>query len=139
VKRHSLWIIVIVLVLAASAYSAFGVVKAHKKRKLAAETEAALFHYSQSLRPGLTRKEVEHYLQGQHTLSSERCCSVGRRAFSTSVKVGDDDTPWYCSEWPVYILFEFTAAHAQANGFTPPNPDDVLDQVNLGSNGEGCL
>jgi hypothetical protein len=31
------------------------------------------------------------------------------------------------------------ATPAPPNGFTPPNPDDVLDQVNLGSNGEGCL
>lgn len=140
-NRRALWIFIVVLVVVVLAYSAFGVVKAHNKRKLAADTQAALLHYSQNLRPGLTRGEVEHYLQEHHTRFSERCCSVGRRAFSTLVVVGNDDAPWYCSEVPVYVLFEFTA-HAPANpanGLTYPDPQDILDQVSLGSNGEGCL
>jgi hypothetical protein len=53
------------------------------------------------------------------------------------VQVGEKDAPWYCSEWPVYVVFEFNA--------TPPKPllkpsdSDVLKKVHLASNGEGCL
>src|SRR5581483_5469623 len=107
------------------------------KRRASADKLAHL-RYSQNFRPGLTRKEVEDSLRSQHTSFFERCCYEERSAYAVLVKIGQEDVPWYCSEWPVYVVFEFSAT-------TPPKPlfqpsgSDVLKSVHLASNGEGCL
>jgi hypothetical protein len=143
VKRHWLWIL-IVFAIVASVVTAGGVLRARvlrarRKQELAAETQAALMYYSQNLRPGLARKQVEDYLQRHNTRFSYRCCSEGRTAYATTVKVGEDDVPWYCSEAPVYVFFEFRAVDSAHYGIYNPNPDDVLDEIHLHIVGEGCL
>ncbi len=90
--------------------------------------------------PGITRETVEDYLKAHHMVFAERCCTEGWRAFSTIVKVGNEDVPWYCSDWPIYVLFEFTSAKQEVGGtFAKPGTDDILSAIHLGSNGEGCL
>ena len=137
-KRYWIWVLVVV-VIASFLLTFRGVLKARRKRRLATETQAALMRYTRNLRPGLTRREVEAYLRGHNTEFGERGGSVGRHTYATIVKVGEDDVPWYCSEWPVYVLFEFKAADSTQSAGYDPKPDDVLDEVHLGSNGEGCL
>jgi len=50
---------------------------------------------------------VKDYLQAHGTVFRERCCYQERDAFAVIVKVGEEDVPWYCSEWPDYVAFEF--------------------------------
>jgi len=62
----------------------------------------------------------------------ERCCFEPHGPYSILVRVGQEDKPWYCSEWPDYVAFEFAYAG-------PTGDSDVLKTVHLTSNGEGCL
>jgi hypothetical protein len=79
----------------------------------------------------------------------------GFHAFAIVVKVGEEDPPWFCSEWPVYAAFEFTIAEPynlplpvnsalrrkveQHEMEMLPGEADVYTSVHLLSNGEGCL
>jgi hypothetical protein len=125
------------------------------QRERDAHNQAELLKYSQDLKVGLTRKDVKDYLRAHGTKFGDRCCDEGFRAFAVIVKVGENDHPWFCGEWPVYVAFEFTATGPPNVPF-PVDPDvlnkiqrynlqllpgdsDVLTKVQLVSNGEGCL
>jgi hypothetical protein len=121
----------------------------------AVHNHAELVKYSRRLRPGLTRKEVKDYLRGQGTEFKERCCYESFHAFAVIVKTGDEFAPWFCSEWPVYVAFEFAVTKPynlplpvdpkilnniqRYNLELFPGDSDVLKKVHLVSNGEGCL
>jgi hypothetical protein len=150
------WLRIILVVGAASlALAVRNVQKVRVQKERDAHNQLELRKYSQNLELGLTRKEVKDYLQAQGTKFGERCCDEGFRAFAVIVKVGEEDRPWYCSEWPVYVAFEFVAIEPYKFRF-PVDPEvlkkvrqyglelspvdsDVLTKVQLASNGEGCL
>jgi hypothetical protein len=54
-----------------------------------------------------------------------------RGAFSVLVTVGQEEAPWYCSEWPDYVAFEFTAAHP-SDPLAKRAGSDVFKMVHLG-------
>src|SRR5579864_6831531 len=111
-KRRWLWLIVVIVAVS----SAIAVRFAYKKRRAAANTaavQAALLNYSHNLKPGVTRKDVKDYLRAQGVGFGERCCEERGGAFSVLVQVGQEDSPWYCSEWPDYVAFEFAAIAPQ--------------------------
>lgn len=111
--------------------------------------------YSQDLKPGSTRKIVKDYLRAHGATFGERRCDPGFHAFAVLVKVGKEDVPWYCSEWPVYVAFEFQIEEPynvplpvdsgirkkieQHELELDPGDSDILQKVQLVSNGEGCL
>src|ERR1700761_3319119 len=70
-------------------------------------SQAAILKYSQNLAPGVTRKEVENYLRARHTDFSRRCCLESHDTFSDLVTVAEEQAPWYCSAWPIYVAFVF--------------------------------
>ena len=70
-------------------------------------TEQSFGNIPRMLKPGLSRRQVKDYLQAHATVFGERCCYEERDAFAVIVKVGEEDVPWYCSEWPDYVAFEF--------------------------------
>jgi len=37
--------------------------------------------------------------------------------FSILVRVGQEEKPWYCSEWPDYAAFEFSRTEAPHRAF----------------------
>ena len=132
---------VVTLVVVAGIVSASGAWHAYKQRRAAFNTlatEAAIRAYSQALKPGITRRQVQDYLHSRGVNFFERCCVEPRAAFSILVKVGQEDAPWYCSEWPDYVAFEFNAT-APSDPRAKPGGSDVLKIVHLTSNGEGCL
>ena len=53
-------------------------------------------------------RHVKDLLQGQGVAFIQRCCYEPNSAYSILVRVGEEDVPWYCSEWPDYVAFEFT-------------------------------
>ena len=137
-KRWWLWLIVVII---ASASSALAIRQVNKKRRITANAAAihvALIHYEQDLKPGLNRKEVKDYLRVHGIGFGERCCSVPNGAFSIVVRVGEEEVPWFCSSWPDYVSFDFIPTEAQGAPSQPLN-SDVLKEVHLTSNGEGCL
>lgn len=125
----------------AVASSAFAIRQVNKKRRIIANSAAihlALIRYEQDLKPGLNRKEVKGYLRVHGIRFGERCCSVPNGAFSIVVRVGEEEVPWFCSSWPDYVSLEFIPTEAQRSPSQPLN-SDVLKEVHLTSNGEGCL
>jgi len=83
------------------------------KEKRETAYQANLQSYSDVLKPGMTRKNVEDYLRAksvpfrQPFYLDER--SKYASAYSDLVKIGKDKHPWYCGERNVYVAFEFTA------------------------------
>ena len=137
-KRWWLWLIVAII---AAASSALAIRQVNKKKRITANADAihaALIHYEQDLKSGLNRKEVKDYLRVHCIGFGERCCNVPNGAYSIVVRVGEEEVPWYCSSWPDYVSFEFIPTETQASPFQPVD-SDVLNEVHLTSNGEGCL
>jgi hypothetical protein len=88
-----------------------------------------------NLKPGVARKEVKDYLRDQGIAFRERYAKDTQ--LSVLVRVGEEDSPWYCSEWLDYVEFEFAAGGAP-DGTSDRSDADILQKV-LTSSGEGCL
>lgn len=96
--------------------------------------------YTTVLKEGITRAEVEGYLQTRKVATQRMCCvGENRRAWVILVKIGSEQRPWYCSEHNVYVAFEFEPVTPP----TPPEysnlPSDVLKRVSLFRWLEGCV
>jgi hypothetical protein len=100
--------------------------------------EAALRQYSGIVTLGSTRRKVKEILRTQGISFGERCCFEPNSPFSILVQVGQEEKPWYCSEWPDYVAFEFSCTETPQCAFHILE-SDVLKLVRLTSNGEGCL
>jgi hypothetical protein len=103
--------------------------------------QAALRAYSRDLKPGLTRKEVEAYFQTRGAKFEKICC-VGQQHSADLVKIGEEDSPWYCGDADfVYLVFEFAAVEPTA-GFSVSylgQDSDVLRTIGLEQRGSDCL
>lgn len=111
-KRRWLWIIA-VIVAVSSAIAVRHAYKARVQKRRDVANQATLLTYSQNLRPGLTRKEIEDYLHSRGTAFTQMCCLEQRSALTDLVKVGEEEAPWYCSEWTVFIALEFDGIEPQ--------------------------
>jgi hypothetical protein len=135
-NRRLLLVVVIVALVSASAGR-----ELYRKRRAAgnyAAVDAAFLKYFPESQAGVTRKEVKDYIRDQGLAFVERCCYAPAAPFSVLVRVGEEDSPWYCSEWPGYVEFEFVIS--QPSDLTAkPSDSELLDKVQLTSNGEGCL
>jgi hypothetical protein len=100
--------------------------------------ETALRRFSEIVPLGSPRKQVKEILRTQGVSFQERCCFEPNGSFSILVQVGQEEKPWYCSEWPDYVAFEFSRTEAPHHVFDILE-SDVLKMVHLTSNGEGCL
>jgi hypothetical protein len=112
-------------------------IKSEARKKREAVYESTLQAYSQNLKAGLTRKEVEEYLRAKGTGFTQMCCVLERSAFADLVKVGEEDAPWFCSENYVYIAFEFAATepHKSFKSYD----SDGLKKVSIYRELGGCL
>ena len=112
-------------------------VRSQSRKKREADYQSALRVYSEDLKPGWTRKEVEDYLRANGAKFTQMCCIEERSAFADLVKVGEESAPWYCSEKSVHVAFEFAAAE-------PHQPweaydTDVLRRITIFHQLGGCL
>ena len=105
---------------------------------------ATLKDYSDALRPGTSRLEVEAYLQQQHRPYQQMCCvAIHRSAYADLVKVGQERPPWYCNQRycnqnNIYVAFEFDAT--EPHGLTADARDsDKLLGAKLFPSLEQCL
>jgi len=85
-----------------------------------------------------TRRQVKETLRTQGVAFGERCCFERNGPSSILVQVGQEDKPWFCSEWPDYVAFEFSSVDTPQRAFEIME-SDVLKLAHLTSNGEGCL
>ena len=109
-----------VVVLTVAALSTLGIRHVFEKRvleKRAQQTrevayQSAVRSYSEVLRPGMSRKEVEDYLRAKNVRFRLMCCvdikESSKDVYDELTKVGQEDPPWACSEKNVYVAFQFT-------------------------------
>jgi hypothetical protein len=106
--------------------------KARQKRE--AGYESTLLSYSQVLKPGMNRKEVEDYLHGKNITVRQMCCvaanELSKRSWDDLTKIGQEDAPWFCSENNVYVAFQFND-HGQHGPHEDANDLDTLKAVSI--------
>jgi hypothetical protein len=109
------------------------------------EYQKTLRSYSEILKTGTSRKEVEGYLSAKKIPFRQMCC-VAEKEFSRGVydntyddlvKIGQEDVPWACSENNVYIAFQFLGPNK--NSVPAPEPSDTLKDVSVYHWLEGCM
>jgi len=136
-KRKLAWITAAFLILL-SAVTARSVYRSRKAAANRVVIEGALRRFSQEVPLGTARREIKNLLRAQGVPFKESCCSGRNGPFSILVQVGQQDPPWYCSEWRDYVAFEFSTTTVNR----PPTEileSDTLRLVQLTSYGEGCL
>jgi hypothetical protein len=136
-KRWLLPILGLILV-AMSAFAVHHVRRRWEQQKREAAYQLALRSYSEALRPGMTRQDVEGYLSAKNVRFTQMCCVAQHTgAFDDLTKIGQEDAPWYCSEQNIYVAFQFTA-HER---YKTPRSDasDTLRTITTFRWLEGCL
>jgi len=118
--------------------------KIRAKKKREAAYQAALRSYIQVLKPGMTRKEVEDYFQGKSVKFRQMCCVDAlelskRKSWDDLIKIGEEATPWFCSENNVYLAFQFIDDSEQQTGGWKADDLDTLKSITVYHWLEGCL
>jgi hypothetical protein len=131
--------IVALIITVASIVLIRNAVKAKRGEERHAQHQAALTKFTQALKPGITRKQVEDYLRTQNLKFGRICCNQHQDVYATEVRVGQEDSPWFCSGWGVYVDFEFTTIEPDRYPLRPPADGDILSNLHLVSKGESCL
>ena len=133
--------LLLVIALSALVLRHFSQKRTQEKRE--AGYQSAVRSYSEVLRPGMPRKEVEDYLRARNVEFRQMCCVETSNRFSTNVyddltKIGQEDAPWFCSEKNVYVAFQFTGPQRNTSGPTA-DASDRLRAVTLYRWLEGCM
>ena len=108
-----------------------------KQKKREAAYEAVLHSYTEVIKPGMTRKELEDYLHAKGTAFQQFCCNDEKSVFSDLVRIGKEKHPWYCSEHNVYIEFQF--AMVEPHFPIRIRDSDTLTKITIFHHLEGCL
>ena len=117
--------------------------KAHSSREI--EYQKTLYSYSEALKTGMSRKEVEDYLSTNKIRFRQMCC-VARKEFTRGVyddtyddlvKIAEEDVPSACSENNVYIAFRFLGPNK--NSVPAAAPSDTLKDITVYHWLEGCM
>jgi hypothetical protein len=108
------------------------------KQKREASYQAVLQSYSEILKPGMTRKNVEEYLKAKGVKHERMCCIDEKTAWVDLVRIGKEKHPWYCSAHTVYIAFQF--ADEPHEGMRPSDREtDKLKSITVYHSLDGCL
>jgi hypothetical protein len=143
-QRSRLLLLILTLVVVFAC--ALGYARTKRTTQLAQQRDAhyhaALRSYSEILRPGLSRKDVEAYLRSKRAPFRQMCCMGSSQTwvYDDLTKIGAEPAPWYCSEHKVYIWFAFApAAPVPSQGGPYSNDSDTLTEVRIFHGLEGCL
>jgi hypothetical protein len=98
----------IVLVIVALSAAGIGYAWGRAKRELG--YSSTLRSYSTALKPGISRQEVEDYLQAKSISVGQICCFNEHGTFSDAVTIGEEKVflP-LCNKEQVIVVFEFAA------------------------------
>jgi hypothetical protein len=107
------------------------------KEKREAVYQAKLQSYSDVLKPGMTRKNVEDYLRGKGVAFGQLCCIDEKSAFADLLYIGEEKHPWYCGKHNVFIAFQFAAVEPH-KGWEAYD-SDTLKSITVFHKFEGCL
>ncbi len=141
-RRRLLMLVLSVVVLSLIGIGVRREWKEQAKEKREVGYQSALRSYSQVLKPGMARKEVEDYLRTNNSQFSQMCC-VDTRELRNGVwddltKVGEEDAPWYCNHHSVYIAFQF-AGQKRDDLTWRADPSDILKNIKVYHQLETCL
>jgi len=110
--------------------------RAEQKRESA--YQLLLRSYSEDLKPGMARQDVENYLNGKGARFSQMCCvAQNRDALDDITKIGQELAPWYCSVQNIYVAFQFTPA-GRDNALRAEKSDRLIS-ITIIRRLEGCL
>ena len=109
------------------------------QRKRDARYQASLRQYSEQFRPGSSRKIVEDYFRAKGIPVWQEFGPGSLDALSDLILIGKDAGPWYCSNWNVYVAFDFAALEKHAEFELAPLNSDSLRKIHVRHMGEGCL
>ena len=108
------------------------------KKQREAAYQAALTSYSRALTTGMLRKDVEAYLKARGTPFLQMCCmGASHNALDDLIKIGEEESPWYCSEHNVYVGLEFVSRGGHQ--FPEAHDADALQTVRIHHWLGGCL
>ena len=133
-------IVLLILMLIVAPLTFMGVryemkVRAETQAQAKRETayQAALRSYSQFLKPGMKRKEVEDYLRSNKIeflqLSRDDITQIGQ----------DESTTWFCGKSDVFVKFQFTAFAQHEGRPDDANERDTLDEIKIFRMPGACL
>ena len=141
-----LMIVAVVVLIAFGSWLGQHLRERHKAVEREAQYQTVLAKYTSELKPGMSRDEVEQHLQIKGKPFKQMCCVANFRGEHASfigsswddlLKIGEESTPWFCSENNVYIAFEF---NPKSQGERPEtNSSDILKRVSVFHHLEGCL
>jgi len=100
-----------------------------------AQYDRILKTYSEVLKPGMKRSQVEAYLiTSKHVSFTQECC-VGSKAWTDLVAIAYEHG-WVCQEEVVNVAFQFAATEPKTDLYVG-NPEDRLVGIYLDR--QGCL
>jgi hypothetical protein len=76
---------------------------------VARRTKAAFVSYSQVLKPGMTRRDVEDYFRANKVQFSQMCCveATHKHSLDDLIKIGTQHFPVPCGDESYYVAFVF--------------------------------
>jgi hypothetical protein len=136
-KRWSLLILAL-LVVALFAFAMHHASREREQQEHEAAYQSTLRSYSAVLKLGMSRTDVEGYLNAKKVRFSQGCCIVQyASAWDDLTKIGQEDSPWYCSEQNIYVAFQFAAVERPK--LLRADASDTLTAVTIVRRFEGCL
>jgi hypothetical protein len=108
--------------------------------------QIVLTGYAVVLKPGMTRDQVERYLQTNGKRFNQMCCvanfkgehvNLDRAGYDDLLKIAGERVPFICAENNIYIAFEF---NPKSQGeLSDTNGSDILKRVSVFHHLEGCM
>ncbi len=127
-----------VVVVASSAYLIHARIESKAEKTRETYYESKLREYTEQFKTGLARRQIEAQLMARRIPFQQICCLHAHGSVLTDlVKIGQEKGPWYCSGILINIAFDFHAM--EAHGPLKPDDTDVLDQVSIFREPDGCL
>ena len=100
---------------------------------VARRAKAASRSYSQVLKPGMTRKEVEDYFRANKIQFSQGCCAAGSNGHSLDdyIEIGTQHIPVPCGDTSYYVAFIFNeqTQHPPTRRILPADDLDTLRSI----------
>ena len=118
----------------------------HEQAKRESGYQTVLAEYTVELKSGMTREQVELYLQTNEKRFKQMCCvanfkgeyvSFDRAGYDDLVKIAEERAPFVCSENNLYVAFEFNPKSQGELSHT--NGSDILKRVSVFRQLEGCM
>lgn len=138
-RKHRITLTVSFVLLVGCVLALRNVIEGRNAKKRQVQYQAALESYSDAMKPGSSRRDVEFYLHQRKLPFQQLCCVRERRsAYADLLKVGEEKVPWFCNKNNTYVALEFEAT--EPHGEIPEAHDsDRLISTTLWPHLEECL